>query len=517
MPLGTQIDCAFWVPNPAGDASVSFFLTRARDGSFRLLDADESSPRPVRLALKPQSERSHFGAYISHCGMLRIVEAPFGAHITSDESDPEFDQRPLLFHTVCPISGDTIATKRGNGFWKTELASLQDMYHPKVHRVASMVNKSTIAIIEADTLDQKCCLYALCSPEIDEMQPFCIATWRWSHNGQMAAMELEDKQSAMSVVQIYDTESGQLLHSLQRPGQMWCMSWSSSLDKLVVSFDDHSTDLGESSGESSGEYLNGLYVLDPALQTTITSSDDPDWTAMKYCRWTPCGTLLELKSMYGSRIFVLDPCTLQPLWDGIQGPGSITWGSIASAKNMKETIIAWMPDISLQVIFWHANGEWHTQSVTSQALVDLRRHAAVEGLAAGRHCIFVDMSTFHVEHGINLYQHDFRSSQPHVITKHLDRFAYSASAASPWPGGWSSMYVNVHVSVNKPASPSVVLVDAQRHRVVGRWSGRALGLKKAGRLTKEPTTTGNMCEVIWSQNGRHIAVKCRGVVFVLVF
>ncbi len=209
-------------------------------------------------------------------------------------------------------------------------------------------------------------------------------------------------------------------------------------------------------------------------------------------------------------MLVLDPCTLKPLFPEIPiGYRSvdITWGSIPSAKNTKPTIIAWMPHLSLQVTFWHADGEWHTRSVRSCI-------GATKCLAAGGHFIFVDDSLIQAKNGISLCQYDFRSSESHVVAKSLEH-AFSASAASPWPCGWSSMYVNVHVHIMTPASLSVVLVDSQKHRVVRTLSGRALGLTKAAGLSKEAFW--DFCGVVWSRNGRHIAVRCRGVVFVLIF
>ncbi len=292
MPMRIAFDCAFWVPgpNPAGAAGVSFFLTHAPDGSLWVLNADASSPRPVRLALKLQSKENRFAAYILRSGMLQIMEA-----LDLFEAQGAFEMNPLLFHTISPVSGDTIASKAGKGFWKWGLAVLEDMYHPKVHRVASMVNDTAVAIMDADTLAQICCLYARCSPEIEVMQPLRIAQWEWSCNGQRAAMHLQNQQSPMSVVQIYDSASGQLLQSLQHPGGWMSISWSSSQDNLLVSCREVK---GNSIFTARHEecYLI-LYIVDAALQTRSTRSCNvtgPGWGGAQSCQWTPCGNLLEL-------------------------------------------------------------------------------------------------------------------------------------------------------------------------------------------------------------------------------
>ncbi len=167
-----------------------------------------------------------------------------------------------------------------------------------------------------------------------------------------------------------------------------------------------------------------------------------------------------------------------------------------------------MSELHLQVMFWQVNREWHTRSVCRDIQMKIQSFPSVHCLAPnGRSLIFFSSTS-----NAKLCQHDFATPETFVIAEDLDATAGFGTEFSPLPPRWSGVYVSVLLDVSKPGSPTVVLVDAWRHEIVGSWTGRDLRIENV-----KGVCNWNSCTVVWSRNGRQVAIQQGKVDLILIF
>ena len=542
---------SFWVPGPAQDASPSLYLSMGHLGSMQLLNADAPQAQPVRLALTLVL-RHRLHAHMGRDSMLRIVTAsnatPLGA---------------LVWHTIDPTSGRTLSIQRNYLFPHTPSFS-KSVYNAAAHQVMGMCGKHTIAIMDADTLEEICrihlalaCVWAGVSPGLPAANAFQLDIWEWSPRGDMVALQLQvpsqedpsrlDRMA--SEVHIYNTASGERMQCVQLRGACYSMSWSSSLHKLAMCCQLerlHGDGSGDQAASQQDAYLTAtIRILDPALQTASLLPQDmsnPDWDMLwADCKWTPCGTLLVASyesSSPSSGIYVVDPHAVKLLYRAVQATSSLSWGSLALPGKPAATLVAYMPDVKMRVAFEYAYGEWQIES---------KGMSFVDSSSAG--CITPDSSTLVVGKvtgtaGPTLGHCDFWSCnyEQHVIAENLHPgkglLHFRKEGLLPWrgispdnlnslwtplPKRWPGVYAFIQAHTSAQPLASLALVDVKAHRIFASWSGADLLHQTRARESMKGLTPRDLgkevkfLSVTWSKHGRHIAAFCEGVVFVMMF
>ena len=276
----------------------------------------------------------------------------------------------------------------------------------------------------------------------------------------------------ISKVHIYDTASGRRIQSTLVQGCCMQMAWSKSLDKLAICCDLDSSLLEEEEEEGGGQVANAICIMDPALQTEallparLANEFGSGW---EQCAWTPCGRLLiaqfnitseeqtaQITSDRPSGVWIVDPCTLSPIFSVFESLWQISWGRLGPSNRREEVIAAYFPELASHVTFTHVHGTWQADETKCDADKAGTGYLTPNG-----------RSLLYFEHlakdSGSLGQHQFGSGQTFVVASKLNpgastvramlepyfNRAVAASTASfgdlenawiPLPPSWSGLF-----------------------------------------------------------------------------
>ncbi len=482
-------------------------------------------------------------------GLLRIVEAQPKSGSSGHE---------LIWHTIDPTSGELIHLRRLHE-WTQKLCLSGSLYHAVVHRVMGMVDDSTVAIMNADTLAEICRL-DLTLGKADPPEPELTSReWTWSPKGNMVAVQVCSICNnslglimGSSEVHIYDTASGRRIQSMLVQGHYLQMAWSKSLDKLAVCCKMETVEGNPSLLEDEEEedtFATTIRIMDPALQTESLLPADlarESGSGWERCAWTPCGRLLIAQFKLAltleeqtvqfldtdgpSGVWIVDPCTLKPIFSTFESLWHVTWGWLGPSNRREEVIEAYFPGLASHVTFSHVHGTW--QAVEKECDAD----KACTGYLTpnGRSLLYFG---YLAEDCGTLYQHEFGSGEVFAVASKLISGAATVrgmlepffnwdvtagfgdleNAWIPLPSSWSGLFAFIGVHSSSPSSDSLMLVDAKEHSLLGSWSGADLARQAQGRLLRGESIIDKMLTIRWSRNGRHGAVLCKGVVLIIMF
>ncbi len=226
----------------------------------------------------------------------------------------------------------------------------------------------------------------------------------------------------------------------------------------------------------------------------------------------------------------MDPCTLKPIFSTFERLWHISWGRPGPSNGRGEVIEAYFPKLALHVTFSHVQGTWQADEKKCDA------DKAGTGYLApnARSVLYLEYSA---EDCGSLGQHEFGSGQTSVVASQLnsghptvramlepyfDRdvtasFGDLETAWIPLPPSWSGMFAFIGVHCSTPSSASLMLVDADKHSILGSWPAAGLARQAQGRVLRRDSTVDEILTIRWSRNGRHVAVLRRGVVLIMMF
>ena len=535
-------ESSFWVQSPPGSPSCSVMLTRTSTGAMWLLEADKAAAQPVRLALKTK-EAIH--AYLDRWGWLHIAEAQLAASML-----------PIVWHMIDCSTGKT-AFWEDKLFWDTTLDFRTVVHSPAAQRVLGMEGEHTIIIMEADSLQDICCLKLAYRHGEHTGTPAMPTHVEWSSQGSMLAVQLHspaespiaDMLSGTSEVHIYDTTSGQCLQSVQLQGKWAYVLWSSSQEVAAVCSQlercDDETDGLDGDDESAGNVATTIRLMDPARQSVATVphalafQEGPGWMD---CVWTPCGQLLvagyEVEDQcpdQHSGVYILDPRTLRPIVKAKISMCEISWAASTPSGKLAKRVVAYLPyspSRRSRLTFQVVDGEW-----------EVKEEKVLRNLG-GRHigCLTPDGSSLvalrrdasPAAKSSRLHHHDLETGRAHLIAQDFCQdkpllMALRFPSPSPWiprplnlawtlfPSSWAWMYAFVHLDGSDSNHASVNLVDMQTHKVSGSWTLADLGHQANGRSLRRGSPIHKIQAVVWGPSGRHIALICATFLWVLSF
>ncbi len=415
-----------------------------------------------------------------------------------------------------------------------------------------MTDEGSVAILDADTLEDICRLDLTLEKGDPGEVELTVEEWVWSPKGKMAAVQVRssssgyaDLMTGSSEVHIYDTSSGQRIQSTLVQGHCVQMAWSKSLDKLAICCGMVNVVSGLLEDEGEGATI---CIMDPALHTEALLPAELGMelgAGWERCAWTPCGRLLmaqfkialtvDEQMIQGdsdgpSGVWIVDPCTLSPIFSSLERLWDISWGQLGPSHGSGEVIEAYFPELASHVTFSHVHGTWQADEEKCDA------DKAYTGYLApnGRSMLYFE----YVAEGCrSLCQHEFGSGETFVVASKLkqgqstvramlepyfDRdvtasFGDLENAWIPLPPSWSGLFVFIGVHSSTPSSASVMLVDADKHSILGSWSGAELARQAKGRVLRRESNIDQIVNIRSSRNGRHIAVLCKGVVLIMIF
>ena len=539
----------FWVDGLGSGPCSSHLLVQSSNGSFQLFDADANALSPLRLAF-----RSHqpFQAFIMQDGNLRIVEC--------GKVEERSGLHPLQWHTIDPATGATMSSQ-------PILKLVSDEMLPVVHcgaaRAVGMHDARCIAFMDAETL-QQLGESSVLPPDLDASKGIVsIQSMLWSEHGTMLAVGLQSSASNTSAsgsltgnaadfvsgIRIYSTLSGQCLQSMQLQASSAVISWSSSLDKLLVDCARPSRFPQADDGSA--------WLIDPALDR----SGGSQVSLLQSChccllQWTPGGDLLVLKCWdhASQTLEFFDPQTMRViltldehectnhLHNVSWAPGAWLPATAPCIAIQNRSIQAYMQDSSRVADIRKVNGEWQG------SFQRLRMHHRYgDGLIspAGNVVVFPHPeptsssrsahaagSIFHFD----LNSHCMHDLSPATHTRpKLPKAPTAARMSAPcprrheafvqWadiPRGWPQVYacssLSHHALKHEVEVPDAVkLIDATKHRVLASWKVCELLRQAAGRARSGAPACQDVKELVWSPSGNHLCVTCEGWILILTF
>ena len=238
---------SYWVASPPPHTHC-YLISKSSQGSLFLLDPRHEQALPRQLALKP---RASYHAFALPDGRLRLVELASDKLLTL--SDPfEWDAIGLAWHILDPATGHMVASEQKH-IWPVPSPKPHQIYHERSGKVLGLVNVSTLAIMDAETLHEA--VQCDISPHHAGLKTRGTSTLEkvaWSPSGSMLAVavrsnpqELRDMDrdwytglvagSAMlAEVHIYDTATGRCLQSVPMQASDIKLQWSPGTDQLAV-------------------------------------------------------------------------------------------------------------------------------------------------------------------------------------------------------------------------------------------------------------------------------------------
>ena len=518
------VDVASRNPNAVRWATVasqgpcsSFYLSSQKKGSILLLNTDAAGAEPVTLGL---GVRGAYKAFVRRDGLLCIVSAA--------------THRPapyrLTWHTIHPASGQVLSSEHKH-FWTVHPDLLDWVFHAASHKVVAMPDEQSVVLMEADTL-LEISRFRVPDGNPEAGTPaLSLGSLAWSHDGARLAItcalahgkhrfpfqgfheEFAHKNfrsSTSSEVHIYGVVSAQHQQNLVLQGSEPQISWSSSLEILLVScYMEHCPDHVSVGGT--------LRTMHPAEQKVVLihTQNDPNGLLWEACTWSPCGSLLLTNFIEvwgpgdGFATRIQDPHSLKCIMDTPPHADypTLAWGCRACTDGKGSHLTAYVAEQGFVAELWQANGEWQAQLRHLEGLENCR-----EGSIMPSGTALVGLRKQRTE-SKDLFHYDLGTKQESVIArglhdhKHADDDPSCLIAWAPIAIAWQQIYAYVHKE-GLAAPDSVRLVDANAHKVLGSWTSASLKSQGARRLQRRAQQPDDVSRVIWSPNGRHLAIQC---------
>ena len=494
---------------------------------MRLLNADVPGTGSVLLSMRL---RDLWHAFVRNDGLLCIVETIYHNLLGLAK---------LYWHTIDPASGQTLDSKHLH-FWLPDDSPLDLVYHAASHRVAVLADEHSLAVLEADTLQEISTIH-LC-PRHRDQDPGALhaGSFAWSHDGRklaatlpryphprLASLHHDEHVSESSEVHVYDISSGECLQSILLASLAPSITWSSSLDMLLVHC-DHERIPGPGADQDQGtwpgqpadgntEIQATVRILEPAKQRAefVQSQLDPGGnTVFAACHWSPCGTFLLTNHYYFHSTLrycwewcVQDPFNLEYIFKMPGHSRRMSWASRASVDGTGQVLIAFLAASRTVVTFSKVNGHWQASQSQLKGLT-----SCIDGSLAPSGDMLVAVGKPHQDPSrIQLIHHDPEAQQEHLI---VNSFIFTCPdntlqmAWAPLPAAWPPMYALVQ-KVPKHFFDVVNVVDAKAHRVLGSWTTSDISKQALGRSLRWAPKADSLQAVSWSPSGRHLAVFCK--------
>lgn len=495
---------------------------------MQLLNADAPGTGSVLLSLRL---RDLWHAFLRKDGLLCIVETIY---------DNLFGLAKLRWHTIDPASGQVRDSKCQHFWFMDRDCSLNLVYHAASHRVAVLADEHSLAVLEADTLQEVSRIQL--GPRHPDQGPqlLRVGSFAWSHDGSKLAVTLprsahprlaswhhDEYVSGSSEVHVYDISSGECLQSIFLASLAPSISWSSSLDMLLVHCDHEripAPGADQAQGTWPGQTAGGIIdtqatvrILEPAQQRAEFVPNQVDAggnTLFAACQWSPCGTVLltnqyyylNSTSAYCWEWCVQDPSTFQIIFKIPGHSRKMSWACRATPDGAGQTLTAFLAASRTIVTFSKVNGHWQASQSQLKSLA-----SCIDGslAPAGDTLVAVgkpDPSRIMTQ----LIHHDPDTQQEHLI---VNSFIFTCPdnvlqmAWAPLPAAWPQMYALVN-KVPKHFFDVMNLVDAKAQNVLGSWTTSDLNKQALGRSLRWAPKADSLRAVSWSPGGRHLAVIC---------
>ena len=334
------------------------------------------------------------------------------------------------------------------------------------------------------------------------------------------------RKVASTEVHIYDTASGNCMHSVELPNQVQA-SWSSSRDLLGVCCKQVDGWVNWTGSVWIPEYESGLryctmQVINPVVQQVATMhceslSRGGVWQGFD---WTPCGNLLIAKYQDDERrqlqgLCISDPCSADLVcWFDIQ---DLIWGPLSSPER---AFTAFGPAKCCMIRFSHDLTGWRPE-VTGMREAGVSFDTAIS--PCGSTLVLLGKSGLTGPY-MRLYHYALATQSQHTIASVPQWQRCIDMGWAPFARAWLQVYAYVGCQLARRTLPndvgstvgaSVDLNDAASHKFLASWKAQAL-TGKAGQWAEAPFQDVPRA-VKWAPHGRHLAILCSNSVLVMTF
>ena len=516
-------------------------------GSLSLADADQGTIRSVDHI---RSLRLPFLAFLDRLGRLSIVKAGDNSKLGEDEQ-----LQPLCWYKINPDTGSIIDEAR-KYFWALPINRL---HHASSSRVLAMADASTMAVLNADTL-QEISSFAISHRHWGlASQPIpSLGDVRWCHDGSMLAVLLLRQVQPWpggqiphlhAEVHIYDAVSGACLSSLQLQANRMTISWSGRSNLLAI-FCDRILSGAAAPAGGAVNIRNDVRIVDPVTQrvellphlhvdqrlssdterpfkgrSVSSTSAEPPNAEWKAFGWTPCGDMLLgtwrcSEPPYTWGFALMDQLSLRCIYADVGSADKMTWASAAANGSQGAQRTAYFPLLYTKLELLHVTGKWQAEANYLKHVISCGElaHLAPDGGSL----------VIHAAHTGCLSHLNLKSDARCAVTPSLPQLFREELPPqwAPFPRGWTPAYAHVHdfpseeragASSSQVSLPRlIVLTDAKRHRILGTWTAASL-MSQAGGQQPDRAGEGEPHSVAWSPHGLHLAVYSLSWTLIMTF